>query len=123
MEISGIRDIRMIQKSFEQRWPIGADQRKVLIERLMKVVANPRSKHREAISASRAIIAAMAQNQADEHKLVDVANVQQRNDRLSDIARELGIDPSLIVDATSQSDGGTTSDEDQPDPDTNNEAG
>lgn len=76
----------------------------------MSVVANPKSSPREVTAASRALIAAESQNVTDEHKIIDV-RIQQRNDRLDAIAAELGIDPSLIIDAQGKGCSGDSIDE------------
>lgn len=61
-----VRDIRMIQKALEQRWPIEPRHRNVLVQRLVSIIANRESTNREATAAARALIAAEAQNAADE---------------------------------------------------------
>lgn len=54
-------------------------------------------------SASKALLAAEGQNQADEHKAVDV-QVSTRHDRLDAIAADLGIDIGLIEAVQGQAD-------------------
>jgi len=66
-----IRDIRMIQKSLEQRWPIRPEYREALVKRLTKIIADPKSTTREVTAASRALIAAEGQNQGDEQHIDD----------------------------------------------------
>ena len=90
-------------RALEQRWPMTPDVRKAVIGRLIKVLTDPESKKREIIAASKALMAAEAQNQADEHKVLDV-RVATRNDRLDAIAADLGIDPSIIEAAARQAD-------------------
>lgn len=46
-------------------------------------------------AAAKALLAAEAQNQQDEHKVIDV-NVATRNDNLDAIAIDLGLDLGLI---------------------------
>jgi hypothetical protein len=70
----------------------------------MKVIADPASSPREVTAAAKALLAAEAQNQADEHKAVDVS-LRTEHDRLDAIARDLGINVGLIANAEGQSGG------------------
>lgn len=80
-----------MQKAFEQRWPISQEYRAGLIRVLMTIALDPKASKRERTSAAKALLAAEAQNQQDEHKVIDV-NVATRNDNLDAIATNLGID-------------------------------
>lgn len=100
----------MAQKALEQRWPIKPEYREGLIRRLTAIVISPNSKPREVIAASRALIAAESQNQADEHKVVDV-RLSTRNDQLDAIATDLGIEVSVVIDAERKGIGSNISDE------------
>ena len=91
----GIRDTRMMAKAMTQRWDIKPEYRDAIVKRLARIVIDPSSSPREVTAASKALMSAEAQNQADEHKVVDV-RVSTRHDRLDAIATDLGIDPSLI---------------------------
>jgi hypothetical protein len=104
-----IRDTRMMARALEQRWPMTPEVRKAVVGRLIKVLTDPESKKREVIAASKALMAAEAQNQEDEHKVLDV-RVATRNDRLDAIAADLGIDPSVIEAATREAGSGVGSD-------------
>jgi len=73
----------------------------------MQTIADPKSSKREIIAASRALIAAEAQNQVDQHKVIDV-RIQQRNAELDAIAADLGIETSIVIDAQAASGGGNT---------------
>src|SRR6056297_1540160 len=90
-----IRDTRMIAKALTQRWEIKPEYRDALIRRLIKIIADPSSSPREVTAASKALISAEAQNQADEHKVVDV-RIQQEHARLDAIAAELGVEQAVI---------------------------
>ncbi|MCC7424810.1 MAG: hypothetical protein IT428_31450 [Planctomycetaceae bacterium] len=68
----GTRDTRLIEKAIKQRWPIPAEKRAQLIERQLAIATAKNSSNREATAAFRAIMTAEAQNQADEHKAVDI---------------------------------------------------
>lgn len=85
----------MMARALTQRWPLSPDYKKIIVAQLMKVIADPKSSPREKTSAAKALMAAEQQNQADEHKLVDVS-LSARNDRLDAIAADLGIDQGLI---------------------------
>jgi len=93
----------MMARALMQRWPVTPEYRTIIVKQLMKVIADPRSSPREKTSAAKALMSAEQQNQADEHKVVDIAN-STAHDRISEIARDLGIDAALIVDATSKAD-------------------
>lgn len=95
----------MMQKSLEQRWPIKLEYRAAMIQRLMRIVANPKSSSREVTAASKALLAAESQNQLDEHKVIDV-RVTTRHDQLAGIAADLGIEVGAIEDAARKADCG-----------------
>ena len=57
----------------EQRWPVQPIHRQAVVQRMATIVANRDSDPKDAVAASRALIAADAQNQADAHN----ANPQQ----------------------------------------------
>lgn len=61
-----IRDARAAEKAFSQRWPIDSATRSEVMSRLRALAKS--EKPRTALAAARALIAAEAQNQADEHK-------------------------------------------------------
>lgn len=90
-------DIQMINRAVAQRWNIDDKYKAGLVHRLLKIIADPSSSDRVVVAAAKAVISMEKQNQDDEHKLVDI-RIQQNNDRMDVIARELGIDPSLIAD-------------------------
>ncbi len=85
----------MIAEAFEQRWPISKEYRFGLIRTLMGIALDPNSSKRERTAAAKAILAAEAQNQQDEHKVIDV-NVTTRNDNLDAIAANLGLDLGVV---------------------------
>ena len=62
---------------------------------MLRIIVDPNSTPREVVTASKALLSAEAQNQSDEHKVVDV---HIGNARLSAIAAELGIDAHLLID-------------------------
>jgi hypothetical protein len=94
-----IRDTRMMAKALEQRWPISDNARRAIIGRLLKIIADPQSSAREVTAASKAILSAEAQNQADEHKIVDVS-IARRHAELDAIAADLGVEIGVIEDAS-----------------------
>ena len=93
-----LKDTRMIARAVMQRWPIKPEYRAALINKLMKVLASPESSAREITAAARAILSAESQNQADEHKVVDV-RTQQGDFDLASIAAEIGVDIGVIENA------------------------
>jgi TusA-related sulfurtransferase len=100
----------MMARALTQRWPISDKVRKAIVGRLVQVVTDPQSSPREVTSAAKALMAAEAQNQADEHKLVDVI-LSTRNDRLDAIAADLGIDQGLIESIARETGGSDSGDE------------
>jgi hypothetical protein len=108
-----IRDTRMMARAVTQRWPISDKVRKAIVGRLVQVVADPESSPREVTAAAKALISAESQNQADEHKVIDIGN-QHNRDRIADVIARLGINPALVFDGQSneaidvESDGGGT---------------
>jgi hypothetical protein len=99
-----VRDTRLIARALNQRWPITPETRRVIVGRLLRVMADPSASPREVTSAAKALMSAEAQNQADEHKAVDVS-LRTEHDRLDAIARDLGLDVGLIANAEGQSGG------------------
>jgi hypothetical protein len=91
-----------------QRWPVSDEMKQRALQAAMDVLeaGNPREK----IAAAALIAAVEKQNQADDHKVVDIATGTSY-DRISEIARDLGIEESVILDATSESDSGTEGDQ------------
>jgi hypothetical protein len=60
-------DMKLIEQAFKQRWEMSPEKKTELMEKLFKIATEDRdATNREIISAARAIIAAEAQNQADE---------------------------------------------------------
>jgi hypothetical protein len=83
-------------KAIQQRWPIPEKVRNAVIVSMVQILQNPSSSPRERTSAAKALMAAEAQNQSDEHKVIDV---KTRDIELDAIAAELGIETSIVLDA------------------------
>jgi hypothetical protein len=86
----------MTAKALTQRWPLTKEQREAAVKRMLRVLVDPNASHREATSAVKALASLEAQNQSDEHKVIDV---KTRNIELDAIAAELGIETSIVLDA------------------------
>ena len=67
----GTRDTRLIMRALKNRWPITDKMKGPVIEKLVGIISNEGTAPREAISAAINAFAAEAQNQSDEHKLLD----------------------------------------------------
>ena len=96
----GVRgDLVLLERAVRRRWPID-------LEKTASVVNELLSSDDERIQARAAAIAVQMekQNQADEHKVVDV-RVTTRNDRLPAIAADLGIEIGALADASGQAGG------------------
>lgn len=89
-----IRDTRMMARALEQRWPITDTARKAIVSRLLRIVADPNSSPREVTAASKALMEAEKQNQADEQHVDDMDDA--RRNRLAAIATRLGLDASAL---------------------------
>lgn len=83
-----IQDAKLFERAMKQRWRLDDAYKEVIIRKLMKIVMADDASKREVISASRALITAEGQNQADEHS----AAVQSDRNRFLEIARRLGVD-------------------------------
>ena len=98
------RELQLEARALRQRWPIDDRQRNAIIRTMLGIMLSGDAKPRDRISAGKALLAAEAQNQADEHKAVDVS-LRTEHDRLDAIARDLGIEVGLIANAEGQSGG------------------
>jgi len=118
----GIRDTRMAERAIKQRWPVADEWKDALIKRLVRIAIDPATSNREATSAIKAVLAAEAQNQQDEHHaegatVSHVHEIAERRSRLSAIAERLGIRGVVIDAATAEPDiddeaiGGASADE------------
>lgn len=94
----------MIARAVQERWPIKPEFREALVKRLTRIIADPNSSPREVTAASKALISAEKQNQDDQHKVVDV-ELSREHARLASIAADLGIDASVIEDASREAGG------------------
>jgi hypothetical protein len=93
-------------RALTQRWPVTPEYRNIIVKQLMKVIADPQSSPREKTSAAKALMAAESQNQADEHKVLDVS-ISTRNAELDAIAADLGIEVGFIEAVSRPSEGST----------------
>ena len=67
----GMRDTRLLDRAIRERWPIPEEYKRPIVERMYKIIANPRTKAREASVAARVLVAMEAQNQSDQMKVID----------------------------------------------------
>jgi uncharacterized Ntn-hydrolase superfamily protein len=99
----GVRgEMRMIERAIKNRWL--TDNLKSDALAAIKRGLNCGDDRAEQ-TAVRNLIAMEAQNQKDEHKVIDV-RVQTRHDELAGIAADLGIEVGAIEDAARQADCG-----------------
>jgi hypothetical protein len=94
--------MRMIERAIKKRWL--TDDLKTDALAAIKRGLNCGDDRAEQ-TAVRNLIAMEAQNQKDEHKVIDV-RVQTRHDELAGIAADLGIEVGAIEDAARQADCG-----------------
>ena len=100
-----IRDTRLDARALTQRWPIKTEYRDAIVKRLMRVIADPHSSPREVTAASKALMAAEAQNQKDEHQRLD-----DFKQRIIGIAERCGIDAAVLRIGETASSGTAVSD-------------
>ena len=104
-----LQEARLLSRAVRRRWDIPQDQLGATLLRLYELRDYGES-DAVKIAASRAIILCEAQNQSDEHKVVDV-RIQQEHARLDAIAAELGIDKATVEHVGSEAARITGSDE------------
>lgn len=63
----GIRDTRLLERAVRERWPIKAEAREALVERMVKIVTDLTTSPREATAAVKALVGMERQNQIDQH--------------------------------------------------------
>lgn len=85
----------MARKAIEQRWKVKPEWKDAMIQRLVRIIADPKSTPREVTSASRTLIAAEGQNQSDDHHEDDQSD--ETRGRLLALSERLRIGP--LVDA------------------------
>jgi len=61
-------ELKLERRALRQRWNVSEQELRAVLSRQIEIAIDPDTKNRTATSASRAVIAAVAQNQADEHK-------------------------------------------------------
>ena len=86
---------RMNSRAITQRWPIGDDLRAEVVAELRTVLQDPKASNREKLAAAKGLLAGEAQNQKDDHKILNVQSDKGPPD-LNAIAADLGISPALI---------------------------
>jgi len=96
----------MMARALTQRWPISEKTRRGVIGALISILADPKASPREKTSAAKALMAAELQNQADEHKVIDVS-ISTRNAELDAIAADLGIEIGFIEAISRPAEGST----------------
>ena len=100
-------DLRLLRRAIKKRWEIPEEFRDVIVGRLRDIIME--SDEATALKAIAEVRHMEAQNQKDEHKIVDVS-ISARNDRLDAIAADLGIDQGLIESVARETGGGDSGD-------------
>lgn len=85
----------MIKQAMEQRWPIDAEKRKLVVERLTKILDDPQSTAREATAAAKALMSAEAQNQTDEQHQDD--RMDEGRNRILDLLGREGSGAGTVI--------------------------
>lgn len=86
-------ETQLVEQAMRQRWPMPDEYREATLKQLIRIVADPTSKKREVIGAAKALMAAEAQNQKDEHLL---SGLDELRNRIIDVAIRAGIDGSVL---------------------------
>lgn len=111
-----LKDAKGLEKierlALRRRFDIDPDKLARVVDRQCDIANDIETPNREATAAARAVLAAEGMNQKDEHKVIDVG-LQLENSELLEIANELGIDPSVIVDGTVEAGGSSAGDGDE----------
>ena len=92
----------------KKQWNIPDEFKDIILERLTKIVSEG-DDDEIALKAIAEVRHMNSQNQKDQHKVLDVS-LQFNHARLSQVASELGIDESVIIEAHARSGGNLTSD-------------
>ena len=100
--MSPLQEMKLVNRAIRNRWEIPPDEMQKTMERAFHLRDNATDENTQ-MAAVRSIVSMVGQNQKDEHKVIDV-RVVTRNDDLSGIALELGIDISLIEAAARDTD-------------------
>lgn len=102
-------------QALKQRWPIPEKFKEFLINKLLKIALDDETTNRESIMAAKALLAAEAQNQSDEH----TAAVQSDRNRFLEVARQLGIEADfrLVTEERADSSDGGSDGAERPEPD------
>ena len=85
----------MNSRAITQRWPIGDDLRAEVVAELRAVLQDSKASNRERLAAAKGLLAGEAQNQKDDHKILDVQADKSPPD-LDAIAADLGLSPAII---------------------------
>ena len=89
-------DLRLLRRAIKKRWEIPAEFREIIVGRLREIIESDDDEIAlKAIAEARHL---EAQNQKDEHKLVDV-RIHNKIAELAEIAGEIGVDIDLVSDA------------------------
>ena len=91
----GIRsDLQMIERAVNRRWNFDRSLAEAAVQDGLRSPDD-----RVKVRALGIAVAMEKQNQADEHKVLDIGN-QHNRDRLIALAGRLGVDPLLVTDGT-----------------------
>jgi hypothetical protein len=94
------QEARLYGRAIKSRWDITDDVKATVLDSLVSIASHG-EKESARVAAAKALISAEQQNQIDEHKIVDIG-IAKRNAELDEIASDLGIETSLILDAKSE---------------------
>lgn len=104
----GIRsDLQMIERAVKRRWNFNRQLAEDAVEAGLRSTDD-----RVKVRALAIAVAMEKQNQADEHKVIDIG-IQLQDDDVAAIAAELGIDAGVIFDAARIADGDTQGDSEE----------
>ena len=90
-------DLRLLRRAIKKRWQIPDEFRDVIVGRLRDIIIE--ADEEIALKAIAEVRHLEAQNQKDEHKIVDVS-ISARNFELDAIAADLGVEIGIVEDAS-----------------------
>lgn len=90
MEIQTRSDCVQIQAAANNRWPMSMDQRSVAVERLLQIIADPKSNGRLVVSATKALAAMDKLNLDEQPRQTHSVNLNLNvDDRKNELAKRI----------------------------------
>jgi hypothetical protein len=85
-----MKDARLVERALRESWPVPQALRRPLVERLGKIVQDPKASPREAVAAARALLAASRINLERLGVVARVGEIEEIAARLDELEAKLG---------------------------------